>query len=114
MEEITIQKLNVLDNKNSDKLFESIRKDNIEQKFGGTAPDLVGEIPNSLFPPRMPSSFFLKEDEDPKQILLSEEEYIELVEKGKIPEYYSPYLREKLEIREKQKTFELQLKNYIH
>ena len=114
MEEITIQKINVLDSKNSDKLFEIIRKDNIEQKFGGTAPDLVGEIPNSLFPPRMPSSFFLKEDEDPKQILLSEEEYIELVEKGKIPEYYSPYLREKLEIREKQKTFELQLKNYIH
>jgi hypothetical protein len=115
LEEITIQKLNVLDDKNSDKLFESIRKDNIEQKFGGTAPDLVGEIPNSLFPPRMPSSFFLKEDEDPKQILLSEEEYIELVENGKIPEYcISPYLREKLEIREKQKAFELQLKNYIH
>ena len=76
---------------------------------------MLGGLPNSLFPPRMPSTFFLKEDEDPIKILINEEEYIELVEKGKIREdCISPYLSEKIEIREKQKTFELQLKKYIN
>ena len=115
LEEVTIQKIAVLDKDNNDRLFEIIRKDNIEQKFGGTAPNMFGGLPNSLFPPRMPSTFFLKEDEDPIKILINEEEYIELVEKGKIREdCISPYLSEKIEIREKQKTFELQLKKYIN
>ena len=89
--------------------------DNVEQKFGGTAPDVIIGLPNSLFPPRMPSSFFLKEEEDPNQILISEDEYIQMVENKKIREdCISPYIKETLELRLKQKNFELQLKQYIH
>ena len=89
--------------------------DNIEQKFGGTAPNVQGGIPNSLFPPRMPSSFFLKEDEDPQKILIKEEEYIKLVENKKIREdCISPFIKEVIEIKKKQKNIELQLKKYIN
>ena len=70
LEEVTVQKITVLDDKNIQKLFEIIRMDNVEQKFGGTAPDAIIGLPNSLFPPRMPSSSFIKEEEDPKQILI--------------------------------------------
>ena len=115
LEEVTIQKITVLDDKNIQKLFEIIRMDNVEQKFGGTAPDAIIGLPNSLFPPRMPSSSFLKDEEDPKQILINEEEYIQMVENKKIREdCISPYIKETLELREKQKYFELQLKQYIH
>ena len=103
LEEITVQKITVLDKKNINKLFEIIRKDNIEKKFGGTAPDIIGDFLNSLFPPRMPSSFFLKEEEDPNQILIGEEEYIKKVENNLIREdCISPYIRKKIENRQKQ------------
>ena len=115
LEEITIQKITVLEKKHTQKLFEAIRMDNIEQKFGGTAPNVQGGIPNSLFPPRMPSSFFLKEDEDPQKILIKEEEYIKLIENKKIREdCISPFIKEVIEIKKKQKNIELQLKKYIN
>ena len=114
LEEVTIQKITVLEKKNTLKLFEAIRMDNIEQKFGGTAPDIKGGIPNSLFPPRMPSSFFLKEDEDPHKILINEEEYIKLVEDKKIREdCISPFVKEVLEIRQREIDLELELKNIL-
>ena len=103
LEEITIQKINVLDKKNNNKLFEIIRKDNIERKFGGTAPDIIENTPNSLFPPRMPSSLFLKEEEDPNQILIKEEEYIKKIDNNLIREdCISPYIKKKLENRKNQ------------
>ena len=35
LEEITVQKLTILDSKNHNILFQNIRSDNVEQKFGG-------------------------------------------------------------------------------
>ena len=115
LEEITVQKITVLDTKNINKLFDIIRMDNIEQKFGGTAPNAILDIPNGLFPPRMPSSFYIKDDEDQKKILITEEEYIKLVENNKIREdCISPYIKEIIQKRKKQYNFELQLKNYVN
>ena len=111
LEEITVQKLTVLDSKNHNILFRNIRSDNVEQKFGGTAPDVTLGMPNSIFPPLMPSSFFLKEDEDPKEILITEEEYIKLIENKKIEDFcISPYIKIKLENRQNQMNYELELK----
>ena len=111
LEEITVQKLTVLDSKNHNILFRNIRSDNVEQKFGGTAPDVTLGIPNSIFPPLMPSSFFLKEDENPKEILITEEEYIKLIENKKIEDFcISPYIKIKLENRQNQMNYELELK----
>ena len=63
----------------------------------------------------MPSSFFLKEDEDPHKILINEEEYIKLVEDKKIREdCISPFVKEVLEIRQKEINLELELKKYIN
>ena len=59
----------------------------------------------------MPSSFFLKEDENPKEILITEEEYIKLIENKKIEDFcISPYIKIKLENRQNQMNYELELK----
>ena len=111
LEEVTVQKITVLDSKNHNILFQNIRSDNVEQKFGGTAPDVTLGVPHSIFPPRMPSSFFLKEDENPEEILITEEEYLNLVENKKIEDFcISPYIKIKLENRQKQMNFEFELK----
>ena len=114
LEEVTIQKITVLEKKNINKLFEIIRADNIEKKFGGNAPDAIIGLPNSLFPPRMPSNYFLKEEEDPNKILITEEEYIKLVENNKIREdCISPHIKEILEKKNKQLN-EMQMKKVIN
>jgi len=111
LEEITLKKITILDNKNHHLLFQNIRLDNVEQKFGGTAPDVTLGVTNSIFPPRMPSSFFLKDDENPDEILVTEQEYINLVENKQIKEFcISPYIKVKLENRKEQKDYEFELK----
>ena len=44
LEEVTVQKITILDKNNKEQLFENIREDNIEEKFGGTAPNVQGSI----------------------------------------------------------------------
>ena len=113
LEEITVQKITVLEKKTINKLFEIIRRDNVEKKFGGTAPDLVYDLPNSIFPPRMPSDYFLKEEEDPDEVLISKEEYIKLVENNKIREdCISPYIKALLDKKEKQINHEMKIKKF--
>ena len=111
LEEVTVQKIAVLDKKNNDKLFEYIRRDNVEQKFGGTAPNAHLGLPHGIFPPRMPSTLFLKDNEDPNKILITEKEYIKLVENKKIrEEFMSPYIKEMIE---RKKNYEFQLKKSL-
>jgi hypothetical protein len=115
LEEITVKKLTVLDKNNINRLFEIIRMDNVEQKFGGTAPNAILGIPNGIFPPRMPSNYFLKDEENPKEILITEEEYIKLVENNKIREdCISPYIKDLLEKRQKQINYEMKMKKIIN
>ena len=76
-----------------------INEDNLEKRFGGEAIDLDYGEDNSLFPPRMPSDNFFLENENAKDILITEEEYIEKLNSGKIPQRSaSPYLSDKLKI----------------
>ena len=97
LDDVTVSKINVLDSKNDPKLFEIIRRDNVEIQFGGTAPNMPVEAENGFFPPRMPSDRFIKDDENPKDFLISEEEYINKYKNGEIPEgCLSPYLYEKI------------------
>ena len=99
LHESTIKKIRILGGKKDKSLFEEIRKDNIEEYFGGTAPDVkIGEE-NALFPPRMPSDKFLLENENPQNILISEEEYITKYKNGEIiDDCASPYILEKLNL----------------
>ena len=97
LDDITISKVNIINKIGDPKLFEIIRKDNIEQKFGGTAPNLPIDEEDGFFPPRMPSEHFIKDEENNKKILISEEEYINRYNNGLIPECcVSPYINEKL------------------
>ena len=110
LDDVTVAKINVLDSMKDPKLFEIIRKDNIEQQFGGTAPNLPVDSENGFFPPRMPSDYFIKENENPNNILISEDEYINKYKNGQISERtVSPYIYEKLkkeEIEENNNKFE--------
>ena len=116
LEEVTVQKITILDKNNLGHLFENIRQDNVEEKFGGTAPNIQEglENKNTLFPPRMPSMNFTIENENQKNILITKEEYIQLVEDKKIREdCISPYLREEIEKLKKEKELEEKINNHF-
>jgi hypothetical protein len=102
LHESTIKKIKILSGKKDQSLFEEIRKDNIEEYFGGTAPNVhIGED-NGLFPPRMPSDKFMLDSDNPQNLLISEEEYINKYNNGEIPEdIASPYLKDKLNLNKK-------------
>ena len=104
LDDVTVNKINVLDKKNDPKLFEIIRRDNIEQQFGGTAPNLPVDSENGFFPPRMPSEKFIKDEENSNDILITEEQYINKYKNGEIPEgCISPYLYDQLKEEENKK-----------
>ena len=97
VEKITVEKVIILKNKDDPKKNMYINPDNIEKRFGGEALDLDYGEENSLFPPRMPTDNFFLENENPKDILITEEEYIEKYKAGQIPlRNASPYILEKL------------------
>ena len=99
---ITASKIIVINNKKDPALYQSIRKDNIEEQFGGTAPNLPIDNENGYFPPRMPSNHFIKEEENKNNILISEEDYIKKYKNGEIPiEVVSPYIYQELKEKEK-------------
>ena len=99
---ITASKIVVINSRKDPALYQNIRKDNIEEQFGGTAPNLPIDNENGYFPPRMPSNFFIKDEENKNDILISEENYIKKYKNGEIPnEVVSPYVYQ--EIKEKEK-----------
>ena len=116
LEEVTVQKITILDKNNKEQLFENIREDNIEEKFGGTAPNVQGsiEINNNLFPPRMPSNKYILEKDNKKDSLITKEEYIKIVNERKIREdCISPYLKDEIEKIKKEKELEKKIKNHF-
>ena len=69
------KKIVLVDNNKIDVMQEFIRKENLQIKYGGLAPDLVfGE--DNLFPPVVPSDIYNKEDEELN--IVSPEEYKEM------------------------------------
>ena len=108
VEKTTVEKVIILDNKDDPRKYNDINPENLEERFGGKAPNLEYNIENSLFPPKMPTSnnFFLK-NENPKDILITEEQYIEKYNAGEIPlKSASPYIVEKLRLEKIEKEKE--------
>lgn len=102
IDKVTADKIIVLDKKKDPALFKVIRPDNIEKQFGGTAPDMPVDAENGFFPPRMPSQQFITDNENPRDILITEDEYIKKYKNGEIPECcVSPYIHEKIKATEK-------------
>ena len=96
VEKSTVEKVIVLDDKNDKRKDKDINPENIEERFGGKATDLIYDVENALFPPRMPSNNFLLDNENPKDILITEEQYIEKYNANEIPlNSESPFILEK-------------------
>ena len=71
------KKLKILGSDELDKMQEIISPNNIQRKYGGTAPDVVpGYNTNNLFPPRMPSMNYELNGE--RLNIISEETYKEM------------------------------------
>ena len=97
LEEVTVNKFVVLKNRKDPNLFKDFNPQNLEERFGGKAPNCIYEEEFCLFPPRMPTNNFFKENEDPSDILITEEEYIDKYNSGNLPpESVSPYVLERL------------------
>ena len=102
IDKVTADKIIVLDKKKDPALFKAIRPDNVERQFGGTAPDMPVDAENGFFPPRMPSQQFITDNENPRDILITEDEYIKKYKNGEIPECcISPFIYEKIKATEK-------------
>ena len=103
LEEVTVKKFVILEGKKDPNLFQDINPQNLEERFGGQAQNCIYDEENCLFPPRMPSNDYLKYNENPKEILITEEEYIERYNTGNIPpQSVSPFVIERIK-REKKK-----------
>ena len=80
------KKIIFIENNNLEIMQEFIRKDNLQRKHGGTAPDVIyGE--DNLFPPIVPSDEYIKEDE--KLNIVTPETYKEMCLRGKP---FRPYI----------------------
>ena len=86
LEKATVEKVVILKDRNDIKINQDINPENIEARFGGKAPDLEYGKGNCIFPPRMPANNnYLLQNENPKDILITEEQYIEKLKAGQIP-----------------------------
>jgi len=94
LEKATVEKVVILKNRADTKINQDINPENIEVRFGGKAPDLEYNKGNCIFPPRMPTNnHYLLENENPKDILITEEQYIEKLKAGQIPiKSISPFI----------------------
>ena len=110
------KKLKILGSDELDKMQEIISPNNIQRKYGGTAPDVVpGYNTNNLFPPRMPSMNYELNGE--RLNIISEETYKEMCLNSNpfkpfviSPKYLEKWNKEKEE-EEEQKMKEIEEQN---
>ena len=97
LDEITVKKLVIINDIKDGKILEFIRSENLEQQFGGSAPDLIPGSDN-LFPPRMPKNGgrYLLDKEKKEEILISQEQYMCKM-KNNLLDTVSPYVLAKIE-----------------
>ena len=108
------KKLKILGSDELDKMQEIISPNNIQRKYGGTAPDVVpGYNTNNLFPPRMPSMNYELNGE--RLNIISEEAYKEMCLNSNpfkpfviSPKYLEKWNKEKEEEEQKMKEIEEQ------
>ena len=106
LEEITVRKIVVIDGKEDKRMFNFINPMNLEKRFGGDADDLKYDEKHALFPPRMPQTEkYLLSNENKKNILISEDEYIKKM--NSLPEEsISPYVLYNIKLKEEREKEE--------
>ena len=109
LEEVTVNKF-VIITKNDRTILNYIRSDNLEKKFGGDVDNFIYSD-NNLFPPNMPlSGKFLLDNENPKELLITPEEYKKRI-KNLPEESLSPFILEEIKNEEKEKKLEEEKRN---
>jgi hypothetical protein len=109
LDEATVHKIQFIENSNKGNIFTYINEEQVEQKFGGKAPDVVPGM-HRLFPPLFPSNNFLL----PGQVksmegIVSEEKYKELYKSDKLSVVCDIYLHKwKKEEEEKELALKLE------
>lgn len=90
LEKHTVDKINIIKSNTSPKMWEHFNKNQIEQKFGGSCPDLTQDF----WPPKCSSYNFAIEGENQESYLVSKDEYRKLFYQGKIDAefVYEPFL----------------------
>jgi uncharacterized protein YqgV (UPF0045/DUF77 family) len=106
IEEITVRKIVVIDGKEDKRMFNFINPMNLEKRFNGEADNLKYDGENYLFPPRMPQQEkYLLSNENKKNILISEDEYIKKM--NSLPEEsISPYVLYHIKLKEEREKEE--------
>lgn len=77
LDEVTVQKIQFYKDQVPTKLFDHTNKDQVEQKFGGNAPNCT-----QYWPPVIPSNNYCAHNKCP--ILVSKEEYKEMYKRGRL------------------------------
>jgi hypothetical protein len=113
----TNKKIRFIKNNNKDEMFEFINREQLEEKYGGFAPNVSEEF--GFFPPIMPSKNYLKDFDHREEMLVSEEKYKEKYEKGQITiltpfyeEIYSSYYK-RMSICDGKKIFLFKVSRFI-
>jgi hypothetical protein len=84
LNEATVQKVQFLDSSNKNDIFSQINEHQIEEKFGGKAPNTIPGM-HQLFPPVFPSNNFLKPGQiESESGIISEESYKEMYDNNKL------------------------------
>jgi len=82
LEEHTVRKIQFFKKDIPEPLFEHANREQVEQKFGGTAKNLT-----AFWPPIFPSNNYWMKGEDTSSILITKEKYQELHKQGKLQKY---------------------------
>ena len=77
LDETTVRKVRILSTSTMNEIVSFINPEQVEQKFGGTADNVIPGG-NNIFPPVIPSRNFLTKDQDKETLLVSEGRYKEL------------------------------------
>jgi hypothetical protein len=82
LEEHTVKKIQFIKKDTPEPLFQHANRDQVEEKFGGTARNLT-----VFWPPQFPSSNYLLPGDDSNSLLISKEKYQTLFQQGKLQKY---------------------------
>ena len=110
LDEATVNKVRFLTDETMDDIFTFINEEQVEQKFGGKAKNIVPGG-NNIFPPLMPSKNYLKQNDDISKMLVKESKYKELYKLGKLTQVSQFYIDKwnKEELEENQKIMKIKL-----
>jgi len=82
LEEATVKKINFFDKGVPEPLFTHAHREQVEKRFGGSAPDV-----NTYWPAKFPSTNYFTSTDDPTKLLWTKENYLAKYKSGALQSY---------------------------